>query len=159
MSFPLTPYTHTCVPAVEYRTVSYNSCLSSVGSLLYGWQQGSNKGSGKRIKSKRKKGKAKSQANDSVQEASADVGILKDKIKARGLTLSALNMVKRWGYKKGSVESDEYVKIWVEEKDRILFTSGIHNRIVSSLRKEYGTVVLLKYAVIDSDGKMRNESD
>jgi hypothetical protein len=113
----------------------------------------------KELKAKEKKERPSRRRTILFKEASADVGILKDKIKARGLTLSALNMVKRWGYKKGSVESDEYVKIWVEEKDRILFTSGIHNRIVSSLRKEYGTVVLLKYAVIDSDGKMRNESD
>ena len=113
----------------------------------------------KRPRKKREPGKAQKIAQEKYIKACHDMSSLAEVIKARGLTLHALNFASAWKYSKGNQSEDCMVRIWVKNEFRPLFTISIHNKILWMLRKYYDTVVLLKFTLIDSNGIVSEEKE
>lgn len=88
-----------------------------------------------------------------------DIHALINDIGASGLIRATLEGVSRWLFSRGSMLEDFHIRLWMSAKQRKLFTVGIHNRLLSILRKKYDAVVLIKYSVIHPSGKIIDEAD
>lgn len=86
-----------------------------------------------------------------------DIQLLIDKLNPAGLILNALKEVTSWRYHRGSQGQDAHLSIWIKKAVKPLFTAGVHNKILSLMRKNYNQVVLIQYNIIDEYGTIRPE--
>lgn len=113
----------------------------------------------KRVKHKKCSAKSQLLAQRKYARACHDMKVLIKEISPRGRTAHALTFANAWEYYPGNQSEDCVVRLWVKNEFRALFTTSIHNKILSLMRQYYDTVVLIKFVLIDSNGIVSEEKE